>query len=112
MHPQSSIHANEEKTHWMRFDNKTFVAEENTSNILKVGGYGYRRIHYTQEVEQNKTLFGLGKDKIFFDTEWDIRTTENLNNLDPHHPEKIILRRLGHLYPTNETLRPKFFPTD
>ena len=56
-------------------------------------------------------MFGLGKDKIFFDKEWDVRDTEKLNNLDPNNPDKVILRRLGHLYPTNSELRPKFFPS-
>jgi hypothetical protein len=102
-----------ESSHWMRYDNKTFKAEDNiASNAFKLGGYGYRKVHFTEEVEKNKTLFGLGTDKVFFDDEWDIRATENLGSLDPNHPEKIILRRLGHLYPTNSELRPKFFPSN
>lgn len=95
----------------MRFDNKSFKAEDNiASNAFKHGGYGYRKVHFTEEVEKNKTLFGFGTDKVFFDDEWDIRGTENLKSLDPNNPDRIILRRLGHLYPTNPELRPKFFP--
>lgn len=95
----------------MRFDNKTFKAEDNVaSNMFKIPGYGYRKVNYTEEVEHNKTLFGFGTDKVFFDPEWDIRGTENLANLDPNHPDKVILRRLGHLYPSNPELRPRFFP--
>lgn len=63
-----TTNANQEVTHWMRFDNKTFGTEDNiASNLLKSSGYGYRKVHYTEEVEQNKAIFGLGKDKIFFD---------------------------------------------
>lgn len=95
----------------MRYDNTTFVAEDSiASNAFHINGYGYRKVYFTDEVEKNKTLFGLGTDKIFFDDEWDIRATENLANLDPNNPERVILRRLSHLYPTNPELRPKFFP--
>jgi hypothetical protein len=98
----------------MRFNNETFEATDNVaSNLLKSSGYGYRKVFYTDEVEQNKTLFGLGTDKVFFDPEWDIRTTENLKNLEPNLTnDRIVLRRLGHLYPTNSDLRPRFFPKD
>lgn len=49
---QSNIHANEQTTHWMRFDNKTFVADDNVaSNLLKgSSGFGYRKVHYTKQV--------------------------------------------------------------
>jgi hypothetical protein len=53
----------------------------------------------------------VGKDKPFFDPEWDIRKTEDLSKLSANKDDKIILRRLGHIYPANE-LRPKFFPSD
>ncbi len=83
-----NIREHEESTHWMRYDNKTFEAQDNiASNLFNLGGYGYRKVHFTDEVEKNKTLFGLGTDKVFFDDEWDVRATENLKNLDPAHPE-------------------------
>jgi hypothetical protein len=44
----SKIHVIDEKTHWMRFDNKTFKAEDNIlSNSIKTGGYGYRKVYFT-----------------------------------------------------------------
>lgn len=57
----------------MKFDNETFVAEDCIDIGIKSSGYGYRNIHETKESAYNKTLGGLGKDKIFFDPEWDCR---------------------------------------
>jgi hypothetical protein len=67
-------HIVEEDTKWMRFNNDTYEAEDSLGpTAFTSKGYGYRNTHYTEEVKQNKTLFGLGKDKIFFDPEWDCR---------------------------------------
>ncbi len=97
----------------MRYDNKTFEAEDNiASNLFEMDGYGYRKVLYTEEHEKNKRFFGFGEDKVFFDDEWKIRELENLSSLDPNSNDRVILRRLGHLYPTNKELRPKFFPSN
>jgi hypothetical protein len=45
----SKLQVIDEKTRWMRFDNKTFKAEDNIlANTLKTGGYGYRKVHNTE----------------------------------------------------------------
>lgn len=109
----SKLQETQEKTRWMKFDNKTFKAEDNILlNSIKNSGYGYRKVHYTDEVDKNKTLFGFGTDKVFFDDEWDIRATEDLTALEHHNSGKIVLRRLSHIYPANPELRPKFFPSN
>lgn len=44
----SKIQEVQEKTRWMRFDNKTFKTEDNIlSNTIKTGGYGYRKVFFT-----------------------------------------------------------------
>ena len=44
----SKINVIGEKTRWMRFDNKNFKTEDNIlSNGIKTGGYGYRKVHFT-----------------------------------------------------------------
>lgn len=107
----SALKVIDEKAHWMRFSNSNFVAEDNIlSNAITSGGYGYRKVHFTDEVEKNKTLFGFGTDKVFFDDEWDIRKTEDLSRLATKTSGPVVLRRLSHLYPANSNLRPKFFP--
>jgi len=70
MHNPNTVDIKEstDSSHWMRYDNKTFKAEDNiASNAFKQTGYGYRKVYFTDEVEKNKTLFGFGTDKIFFD---------------------------------------------
>lgn len=48
---------------------------------------------------------------MFFDPEWDVRKTENVTRLGVNKDDRIIFRRLGHLYSNNQ-LRPRFFPKD
>lgn len=48
----SKLQVIDEKIRWMRFDNKTFKAEDNIlastlASTLKIGGYGYRKVHNT-----------------------------------------------------------------
>lgn len=105
------LKVSDEQAHWMRFSNLNYATEDNIlSNTITSGGYGYRKVHFTEEVEQNKTLFGFGKDKVFFDNEWKIRETEDLSKLATKTSGPVVLRRLSHLYPGNSDLRPKFFP--